>query len=206
MPAGTPSLRLLTDQTARVLTGLMHGLDALALLTGKADPRDAGRRAGLRVADWGPAFVKAGRALVAISAAEICWIVTAWPNGAFAITFTAIVVILLAPRADQAYALAFGFSVGVVFGSVGAAIIAFAVLPNFVTFAGFAIGIGLYLIPLGALVAQPWQVAVWTGMTYNFVPLLAPANQMTYPPLQFYTPPLSLTALSTPAPPSLRLF
>jgi hypothetical protein len=44
MPAGMPSLRLLADQTARVLTGLMHALDALALLTGKADPPDTGRR------------------------------------------------------------------------------------------------------------------------------------------------------------------
>src|SRR5258708_13542666 len=162
MPAGTPSLWLLTAQTARVLTGLMHGLDALALLTGKADPRGAGRRARLHVADWWPAFVNAGRTFVAISAAEIFWIVPAWPNGAFAITFTAIVVILLAPRADQAYALAFGFSVGVAFGSVGAPIIAFAVLPNFVTFAAFPIGIGLSLIPLGPLAAQPCHSAAWT--------------------------------------------
>src|SRR5215471_19016750 len=192
MPAGTPSLRLLTDQTARVMTGLMRALDALALLTGKADPSDAGRRTRLHVADWWPAFVNAGRAFAAISAAEIFWIVTAWPNGAFAVTFTAIVVTLLAPRADQAYAVAFGFSVGVVLGAVGAAIIAFAVLPNLETFAGFAIGIGLYLIPLGALVAQPWQVAVFTGMTYNFVPLLAPANQMTYDTVQFYNAALSI--------------
>src|SRR5260370_26348954 len=122
MPAGPPSLRLLTDQTARVLTGLMHALDALALLTGKADPPDAGRRARLHVADWWPAFVNAGRTFAAISAAEIFWIVTAWPNGAFAITFTAIMVILLAPRADQAYALPFAFSVRLVFWSAGAAI------------------------------------------------------------------------------------
>src|SRR5215472_9676366 len=52
MPAGTPSLRLLTDQTARVMTGLMRALDALALLTGKGDPPDASRRARLYVADW----------------------------------------------------------------------------------------------------------------------------------------------------------
>jgi uncharacterized membrane protein YccC len=205
MPAGMPSLRLLTDQTARVLIGLMHALDALALLTGKADPPDAGRRARLHVADWWPAFVNAGRTFAAISAAEIFWIVTAWPNGAFAITFTAIVVILLAPRADQAYALAFGFSVGVGIGSVGAAIIAFAVLPNFVTFVGFAIGIGLYLIPVGALAAQPWQTAVFIGMTYNFVPLLAPANQMTYDTVQFYNAALSIVAGATAGALSFRL-
>jgi uncharacterized membrane protein YccC len=205
MPAGTPSLRLLTDQTARLLTGLMRALDALALLTGKPDRPGAGRRARLYVADWWPAFVNAGRAFVAISAAEIFWIVTAWPNGAFAITFTAIVVILLAPRADQAYAVAFGFSVGVGLGSAGAAIIAFAVLPNLETFAGFAIGIGLYLIPVGALVAQPWQAAVWTGMTYNFIPLLAPTNQMTYDTVQFYNSALAIVAGSTAGALSFRL-
>jgi uncharacterized membrane protein YccC len=205
MPAGTPSLRLFADQAARVLLGLIHALDALALLTGKPGRPDAGRRARLHVADWWPAFVNAGRTFVAIGAAEIFWIVTAWPNGAFAITFTAIVVILLAPRADQAYAVAFGFSLGVVLGSVGAAIIAFAVLPKLETFAGFAIGIGLYLIPLGALVAQPWQVAVWTGMTYNFIPLLAPANQMTYDTVQFYNSALAIVAGSTTGALSFRL-
>jgi uncharacterized membrane protein YccC len=205
MPAGTPSLRLLADQAARVLLGLIHTLDALALLTGKPDRPGAGRRARHHVADWWPAFVNAGRAFAAISAAEIFWIVTAWPNGAFAITFTAIVVTLLAPRADEAYAVAFGFSVGVVLGAVGAAIIAFAVLPNLETFAGFAIGIGLYLIPLGALVAQPWQVAVFTGMTYNFVPLLAPANQMTYDTVQFYNAALAIIVGSSAGALSFRL-
>jgi hypothetical protein len=57
MPAGTPSLRLLADQTARVLVGLIHALDAVALLTGKPDrPTPRGRlvacfrqrRAGVR--------------------------------------------------------------------------------------------------------------------------------------------------------------
>jgi uncharacterized membrane protein YccC len=205
MQAGTPSLRLFADQAARVLLGLIHALDALALLTGKPDRPDAGRRARLHVADWWPAFVNAGRTFVAISAAEIFWIVTAWPNGALAITFTAIVVILLAPQADQAYSIALRFSVGVVLGAVGAAIIAFAVLPNLETFAGFAIGIGLYLIPVGALVAQPWQAAVFTGMTYNFVPLLAPANQMTYDTVQFYNAALAIVAGSTAGALSFRL-
>jgi uncharacterized membrane protein YccC len=205
MPASTPSLRLLTDQTARVLTGLMRALDALALLTGKADPPDAGRRARLHVADWWPAFVNAGRAFVMIGAAELFWIVTAWPNGAFAITFTAIVVTLLAPRADQAYALAFGFSVGVGLGTVGAAIIGFAALPTVETFLGFSIMIGLYLVPVGAGAAQPWQTAVFIGMTYNFIPLLAPANQMTYDTVQFYNSALAIAVGSAAGALSFRL-
>src|SRR5262249_53298944 len=113
IPAGSQPLRLLPDQTAGALTGLMRPADALALLTGKGAPPGAGRRARLHVADWWPAFVNAGRAFVMIGAAALFWIVTAWPNGALAITFTTIVVTLLAPRADEAYAVALGFSVGV---------------------------------------------------------------------------------------------
>jgi len=205
MPAGVPSLRLLADQTARVMTGLMHALDALVLLSGKADPPDARRRARLHVADWWPAFVNAGRAFVMIGAVELFWIVTAWPNGAFAITFTAIVVTLLAPRADQAYAVALGFSVGVAIGTAGAAIIAFAALPTVETFLGFCIMIGLFLVPAGAGVAQPWQTAAFIGMTYNFIPLLAPANQMTYDTVQFYNSALSIGLGSVAGAMSFRL-
>jgi uncharacterized membrane protein YccC len=205
IPAGTPSLRLLAYQTASVLTGLIHALDALALLTGKADPPDAGRRARLHVADWWPAFVNAGRAFVMIGAAELFWIVTAWPNGAFAITFTAIVVTLLAPRADQAYAIALRFAVGVGLGTAGAAIIGFAALPTVETFVGFSIIIGLYLIPVGAGVAQSWQTAIFIGMTYNFIPLLAPANQMTYDTLQFYNSALAIAGGSAAGALSFRL-
>jgi Fusaric acid resistance protein family len=46
------------------------------------------------------------------SAVEVFWIVTEWPNGALAITFPAIAVILLAPRADAAYAQAVRLTIG----------------------------------------------------------------------------------------------
>ena len=61
----TPSRRLLADQTAKVLAGLCQALDGLALLV--ADPaRPTLRRRGvrLRVPDWLPALVNAGRAFV----------------------------------------------------------------------------------------------------------------------------------------------
>src|SRR5262245_5404803 len=205
MTAGTPSLVLFADQPVRVLLGLIHALDALALLTGKPDRPGPGRRARPHVADWWPAFVNAGRAFVMTGAAELFWIVTAWPNGAFAITFTAIVVLLLSPRADEAYALAFGFTVGIGLGTVGSAIVAFAGLPNVETFVGFSIVIGLYLIPVGAMVAQPWQTAVFIAMTYNFVPLLAPANQMTYDTVQFYNAALAIAGGSAAGALSFRL-
>src|SRR5262245_10908944 len=205
MPAGTPSLRLLVDQTARALAALIHALDALALLTGKLTPVGDGRRPRLHVPDWWPAYVNAGRAFVTIGAAELFWIMTAWPSGATAITFTAIVVTLLAPRADEAYAVAVRFAVGVALGAVGAAIVEFAILPKVETFTGFSIVIGLYLIPVGALVAQPWQTAVFIGMAYNFVPLLAPANQMTYDTVQFYNAALAIAGGSAAGALSFRL-
>src|SRR5262245_28708278 len=143
MPAATPSLRLLIDQSAKVLSGLARALDALNLLAGKAATLPPRRRSRLYVTDWMPAFVNAARTFAVIGAVELFWIVSAWPNGAFAITFAAIVVSLLAPTADLAYVIALRFVVGTVLGAVGAATVAFAGLPNVETFVGFSIVIGL---------------------------------------------------------------
>jgi uncharacterized membrane protein YccC len=83
LPAGTPSLRLLADKTAEVMAGMADALNGLALLV--ADPaRPARRRPGvfrLRVPDWLPALVNAGRTLVVIGAVTLFWIVTVWPSG-----------------------------------------------------------------------------------------------------------------------------
>ena len=193
MPAGTPSLRLIADQTARLLAGLSDVLDGLALLV--ADPvRHQGhhRRARFYVPDWLPALVNAGRAFVTIGVVEVFWIITAWPNGALAITFTAISVIIFAPKADVAYAVAMSFMVGVGLAAVCAAIVAFAGLPNVETFAGFSIVMGLFLVPLGALMAQSWQATMFAALAGNFVPLLAPANQTSYDTVQFYNAALAI--------------
>jgi uncharacterized membrane protein YccC len=192
-PAATPSIRLLADAAAEPLAGISQALNGLALLV--ADPARPLRRAGtirLGIADWMPALVNAGRAFVAIGAVALFWIVTAWPNGAGAMTWAAITVILFAPRADQAYAAAYRFVVGNCLTAVFAAIVAFAVLPNLETFAGFSIAIGLFLVPAGALVAQPWQTALFIPMAANFIPILAPANLMSYDPGQFYNAALAI--------------
>jgi uncharacterized membrane protein YccC len=70
----------------------------------------------------------------------------------------------------------------------------FALLPGLSTFAGFSIALGLYLVPAGALIAQPWQSATFTAMTFIFVTLLAPTNQMSYDPEQFYNSALAIVA------------
>jgi uncharacterized membrane protein YccC len=192
LPVGTPSLRLLADKTAEAWGGIADALNGLALLV--ADPaRSIARRGSvrIRVPDWLPALVNGARAFVVIGTVALFWVVSAWPGGSSAITFTAIVVLLLGPRADEAYAAALLFTVGAVLSLVLAAIVEFAVLPGLGTegFAGFSFVIGFCLVPMGILLTaarQPWQVGLLTGMTIQFMPLLAPTNPMNYDPLAYY--------------------
>jgi uncharacterized membrane protein YccC len=204
---GSPSLRLLAAHAANLLAGFAAVLDGLALLV--ADPARirSPRRVTLHVPDWLPALVNGGRAFVTIGAVEVFWIATEWPNGALAITFTAIPVILLAPRADAAYAQAVRFTIGVALAAVCAAIILFAVLPQLETFAGLSMAMALYLVPVGMLMAQasPAMFTLVTAMSGNFVPLLAPANPMSYDTAQFYNSALAIIAGSGVAALSFRL-
>ena len=139
--------------------------------------------------DWAPGLVNGGRAFVAIGAIELFWIVTAWPNGVSAIVFSAVALLLLSPKGDQAYAGAMAFALGVAGAVPAAAIIKFAVLPGLETFPAFCLALGLCLVPVGFMIAQsrqPMVLAVVTAMGFNFMPLLAPTNQMSYDTAQFY--------------------
>jgi uncharacterized membrane protein YccC len=194
LPARTPSLRLFADQTAEALDGIGRALDGLLLLADPGRHIPGHQSARFSVPDLLPSLVNAGRAFVTIVAVELFWIMTAWPNGAQAITFAAVAVILFSPRADQAYATTMSFMVGTGLTTALAAIVKFAVLPGVANFAGFSLAIGLVLVPAGALMAQPWQTAMFTAMAANFLPLLAPANQMNYDTLQFYNSALAIVA------------
>jgi len=215
LPAGTRPLRLLADQSAKVLAGVSCALNGLALLVG-ASARPMRPRGGVLpcVPDWLPPLVNAGRAFIAVGIVELFWIVTAWPNGARAITFAAIGVILLAPRADQAYSAAMSFMVGAGLTAAFAAIIGFAILPNTETFAAFSLAIGLVLVPAGAGVAQPWQTPMFTAIAAFFCFLLSPTNPMSYDPQQFYNGAMAIVTglgaaalsfrLMPPVPPMVR--
>lgn len=206
LPASTPSRRLLLDQTAKLLDGMSQLFDGLALLVDDpARPRPRRRGARLRIPDWLPAGVNAGRAFVSIGAVELFWVLSAWPSGATAITFAAIAVLLLAPRAEHAYAAAMGFMLGTGLAIIGAAIIKFAILPGYETFAAFSIALGLYLVPAGTLLALGRQPAVFAAMLATFVPLLAPANQISYDTAQFYNTAMAILVGCSAAAISFRL-
>jgi uncharacterized membrane protein YccC len=191
----TPSLRLLAEQMARALVGLSHVLDGLALIAAHHAHRPhRGSHAKLFIAEWSPALLSAARAFIIIAAVELFWILTEWPNGASAITFAAITVTVLAPKAEASYAAAISFTVGVGLAAVCAAILQFALLPNVDSFFGFAMMTGLFLVPLGALMAQSWHAAMFAPMAGNLVPLLAPVNQMSFNTVQFYNAALAIVA------------
>jgi uncharacterized membrane protein YccC len=193
LPESSPSLRLLADRTAEALMGIQRAANGLQLINDPARAVRRSRPAGFVMPDWLPALVNAGRILVTIIAVEWFWLATAWPSGASAITFAAVTVILLSPRADRAYGMAMGFLVGTALTAVAAGVIAFALLPGVETFFSFSLAIGLLLVPAGALMAQPWQTMTFSTMTFYFVPLLAPANPMVFNLQQFYNTSLGVT-------------
>jgi uncharacterized membrane protein YccC len=187
LPAQTPSLRLLADQAAEVFASISHTLVALRLLVDDpARPVLSRHGARLRVPDFLPACVNAARAFVTIGAVELIWITTAWPNGAQSIAFATIIVTIFSPKADQAYVAAVSFLVGIILTIAVAAIVNFAVLPGLAGFTAFSIALGLVLLPAGALMVQTWPTPIFMAMAFLFVPLVAPANQMSYDPQQFY--------------------
>src|SRR5882762_2124171 len=194
VPDRTLSLRLLADRTAEALIGIRRALNGLLLLVDPARNIPGSRPAWFRVPDWLPALENAVRVFVTIATVEFFWIVTEWPNGAQAIVFAAVAVILFSPRADQAYTTTMSFMIGTGLTAALAAVVKFAVLPGVTTFAGFNLAIGLVLVPAGALMVQSWQTPMFTAMAGNFVPLLAPANQMSYDTQQFYNAALAIVA------------
>jgi uncharacterized membrane protein YccC len=197
-PTGRPSLQLLADETTKVLAGMVLVLDALALLVNAPERRaPAHPRFRLSSPDWLPALVNAARAFFTIGVLALFWVASAWPGGAVAIEFAAIVLLLLSPNGDLAYGAAIAFTLGSVGSVVCVALIKFAVLPGLETFPALSLALGLYLIPIGFALAQsrkPATVAVFTGMTITFVPLLAPTNQMNYDTVQYYNLVLALFA------------
>lgn len=209
LPAATPSLRLLADESAKVLAGMAHALDGLALLVdapGRPSAPVLGFRIG--VADWLPAFINGARAFLAMAAAALFWVVTAWPNGGATVAFAAVLLLLLSPRGDLAYKAAVAASLGAVVTVLCVAGIKFAVLPALETFTGLCLAIGLVFLPFGFIIAyskNPAVVAVATVACFFFLLLLSPTNQMNYDMSAFYNSALSIIAGCTIGPIAFRL-
>ena len=202
LQVATPSLRLLADKTGQAFAGIAQALNGLALLVAEPAQKTVPRRGWYRlllVPDCMPALVSAARTFTVIGAVALFWIVTGWPGGALAMTFAAIVALLLAPRSDETYGAAMLFTVGAILDLILTAIVAFAVLPGLRTddFLGFSLVMGVCLVPIGIMLRQarqPWQVGLFTAMTMGFVPILQPTNPETYDTQLFYNVALTIVA------------
>ncbi len=181
----TVSQRLLADATARVALGLSAAANGLALLQDPATARDPARRPRGAVADVLPALVNAIRVFVSIGAAILFWIWTEWPSGLTAITFMAVTVLLLSPQQERSGSAALGFGLGTLLTACLAAIVNFALLPNHEGFFSLALILSAVLIPLAALSTVPVLAPYLVAASMNFVPLVAPSNQISFDTVAF---------------------
>ena len=186
LPATGVSRRLLADAASNMALGLTAAANGLALLRDPANARDPVRVPGFVVTDVLPALVNAIRVFLAIGAVILFWIVTEWPNGLNAVTFTAVTVLLLSPQAERSGRAAFGFGVGAVLAACLAAVTNFALLPNREGFLSLALVIGAVLTPLAALSTLPALAPYLVAATMNFVPLLGPTNAISFDTVTFY--------------------
>ena len=184
--AETPMQRLLADNAADGMLGMARALNGL---TGVVDPRDiiaVRGTARLHVPDWLPPSVNAARVLVAVGAISLFWIASAWPNGASAITFCAVIVVLLPLQGDVAYSASMTFLKGCLLGAGVAAVLVFGILPKATTFPSLCLALGLALVPLGFLLARARNPLFFFAASVNFLPMLSITNGMTYDASQFW--------------------
>jgi len=197
--ATTPGIDLVVSGATRGLLGLEQALNGVALLIEPARAEDRRGQATVRVPDVLPAIVNGIRSFTIILVLAVLWVVTAWPSGLSAMIFGAVIVLLISPSGDRAVHNALGFLWGTIFTAVLAAIADFALLPQGEGFLHLGVVMGLFLVPLGALMAMPWTSApmgkaFFTAAVANFTPLLAPTNLATYNTIAFYN---STVAIAT---------
>jgi uncharacterized membrane protein YccC len=184
--AETPSQRLLADSAAQGMLGMARALNGL---TGVVDPGDMipiRGTARLHVPDWLPPSINALRAFLAIGVTSLFWIASAWPNGALAITFCAIIVVLLPLQGDVAYSASMTFLKGCVLGSGVAAVLVFAILPRATTFPSLCLALGLALVPLGFMLARAKSPLFFFAASVNFLPMLSINNTISFDASQFW--------------------
>ena len=145
-------------------------------------------------ADPLPALITAGRVYLGIVATSVVWMATGWPNGPGAITWTAIPILLMSPLHEKAFHAATWFAAGTALTVMLACVLKFAVLPTFDSIWGLSAALAFFLVPLAALSTHPRLSAFIGPATVNFVPLVAPANQMVFNTADFYNSALSILA------------
>ncbi len=162
---------------------------ALNGLVGVVYPREmipVKRRARLHVADWLPPSINALRVFLSVWAISLFWVASAWPSGALAITFCAIIVVLLSLQGDLAYSASMTFLKGCVLAAGIATVLEFGILPRATSFPSLCLALGLPLVPLGFLLARAKNPLFYFAASVNFIATLSITNGITYDASQFW--------------------
>jgi uncharacterized membrane protein YccC len=212
--AGTPSQQLLADSAAIGMLGLARALNGL---TGVVDPSDVipvKGMAQLHVPDWLPPLVSALRVFLAVGAISLFWIASAWPSGALAITFCAVIVVLLPLQGDLAYSASMTFLKGCLLGAGIAAVMVFGILPRVTTFPTLCLVLGLVYVPLGFLLARAKNPLFYFAASVNFLPMVSVTNGITYDASGFWNSSIGILVgiacgavamrILPPVPPAIR--
>lgn len=189
-----PGLRAVAVRVADALSGAATAAEVAAWLVDPNRPEPASNPACAAPVDPVPALLNAARAYLVVLAAAAVWMATRWPNGPTAITWAAIPILLMSPRQETAFQAALQFSVGTVLAAGLAAVIKFAVLPQVQTFWALSAALAAVLAPLAALSTIPRLTLLVGPATMNLVPLVAPANQISYDPGVFYNSAFGIVA------------
>jgi uncharacterized membrane protein YccC len=184
--AETPSQRLLADSASLGMLGMARALNGLVGVVDPPDMIPVRGTARLHVPDWLPPSISALRAFVAVMAMSLFWIASAWPNGAIAITFCAVIVVLLPLQGDLAYSQSMAFLWGCVLAAGIAAVLVFGVLPRATTFPTLCLAVGLPLLPMGFMLARAKNPLFYFAASVNFLPMLSINNTISFDASQFW--------------------
>ena len=187
-----PVVEALAARAGRALVAAATSLEASAWLADPARPEPPAGAICAAPPDPLPALANAARVYLAVTAAMVLWIATRWPNGPGAITWTAIPILLLSPQQEKAYDAALGFVIGILLAAGLAAVVDFAVLPQLQTFPEFAVALAVPIVAVSALSTNQRLAWLLGPATINLIPLVSPANQMSYDPDAFYNSALSI--------------
>jgi uncharacterized membrane protein YccC len=119
------------------------------------------------------------RAFLAVSATGAFWIASAWPHGPGALVFVSIMCSLFSsvPRPDRVGWAFFYASIP----AVGLGLLCkFFILPSVAQFEVLVAVVGLLLVPLGLIMANPKTNAAAVAFSLVFLNIMAPTNPMTY--------------------------
>jgi uncharacterized membrane protein YccC len=187
--AGGPALLIVLDRLDALLAALHESAVRQALFGDEKAPPSRMRFAFHM--DHVAVLHNGIRSFVAIVAASVFWILTAWPSGPSFIVLLGLICALHATRPNPA-ASGIGFLKGGLGAVCAAAVCNFTILPNLSDFVPLAVVIGAIMFAAGLVMRTPGLTAPATSFAFLFLDLGGPDNTSRIDPVAFLNGALAL--------------